>query len=94
MVTTPTHAQPVDLPDFKIDAQMADYGKQVYSQSCFLCHGGGERREKVIFHSGFLEGKYVAQRFVPTRPAAQRRACSHGIQSPCSSQARGAASRW
>ena len=37
----PVQAKPVDLPDFKIDAQLADYGKQVYSQSCFLCHGGG-----------------------------------------------------
>ena len=34
-------SKPVDVPDFKIDAKLADYGKQVYSQSCFLCHGGG-----------------------------------------------------
>ena len=37
----PVQAKPVDVADFKIDAQLADYGKQVYSHSCFLCHGGG-----------------------------------------------------
>ncbi len=37
----PVQAKPVDLPDFKIDSKLADYGKVVYARSCFLCHGGG-----------------------------------------------------
>ncbi|MEM7542528.1 MAG: PQQ-dependent dehydrogenase, methanol/ethanol family [Pseudomonadota bacterium] len=37
----PVWAQPVDPSDFKIDESLASYGQQLYSQSCFLCHGGG-----------------------------------------------------
>ena len=37
----PTYAQPIDLPDFKIDEKLARYGNQLWAESCFLCHGGG-----------------------------------------------------
>ena len=37
----PVQAKPIDVADFKIDPQLAAYGKEVYSHSCFLCHGGG-----------------------------------------------------
>ena len=37
----PAYAKPVDVPDFKIDAELAAYGQDVYAHSCFLCHGGG-----------------------------------------------------
>jgi quinohemoprotein ethanol dehydrogenase len=37
----PTFAHPVDVPGFKVDPQLAAYGKEVFSHSCFLCHGGG-----------------------------------------------------
>ena len=37
----PAYAIPVDLPDFKLDDELVSYGKQIYSESCTLCHGGG-----------------------------------------------------
>ena len=37
----PAFAVPVDPPDFVIDEAQAESGRQLYAQSCFLCHGGG-----------------------------------------------------
>ncbi|MEM7465913.1 MAG: PQQ-dependent dehydrogenase, methanol/ethanol family [Pseudomonadota bacterium] len=37
----PAYAQPVDPPGFKVDAELSGYGKLLFSESCFLCHGGG-----------------------------------------------------
>ena len=37
----PSFAQPIDLPDFKIDVALAEEGKATYSHTCVLCHGGG-----------------------------------------------------
>ena len=37
----PVNAKPLDVPDFKIDPALAEAGKELYSHSCFLCHGGG-----------------------------------------------------
>ena len=37
----PHFPRAIDIPDFEIDADLAAHGKVVYSQSCFLCHGGG-----------------------------------------------------
>ncbi len=37
----PAFAKPVDVPDLTLDADKVAYGQHVYSQSCFLCHGGG-----------------------------------------------------
>ncbi|MDA0821399.1 MAG: PQQ-dependent dehydrogenase, methanol/ethanol family [Proteobacteria bacterium] len=37
----PHFPQALDDPNFVIDPTLAEHGKEVYSQSCFLCHGGG-----------------------------------------------------
>lgn len=37
----PTFATPLDPPDFVVDETLAEYGKNIYAKSCFLCHGGG-----------------------------------------------------
>ncbi len=37
----PFFPQPIDVPEFVIDDQLAAHGRSVYAQTCFLCHGGG-----------------------------------------------------
>ena len=37
----PMLATPVDPKDFEINAAKVAYGEHIYTQSCFLCHGGG-----------------------------------------------------
>ncbi|MGR8948027.1 MAG: PQQ-dependent dehydrogenase, methanol/ethanol family [Gammaproteobacteria bacterium] len=37
----PAYAQPVDPPDFNIDPKLVSRGQALFSESCFLCHGGG-----------------------------------------------------
>jgi quinohemoprotein ethanol dehydrogenase len=37
----PTFANPVDLPDFEIDEQLAEAGATEYGEACHFCHGGG-----------------------------------------------------
>ncbi len=37
----PAFAEPIDVPDFEIDSELAEHGLDVYAESCFLCHGGG-----------------------------------------------------
>ena len=37
----PFFPKPIDVPDFEVDERLAAHGKAVYSQTCFLCHGGG-----------------------------------------------------
>ena len=37
----PAFAVPVDVPDFKIDAKLADKGKERFAHSCMWCHGTG-----------------------------------------------------
>ena len=38
---TPAFAQPVDPPDFKIDAKLAEHGRDLFARSCLYCHGAG-----------------------------------------------------
>jgi len=37
----PFFPKPIDVPAFEIDEELAQYGLSIYSQACFLCHGGG-----------------------------------------------------
>ena len=37
----PAYATPVDVKDFILDEKKVAQGKQLYSESCSLCHGGG-----------------------------------------------------
>ena len=37
----PAYAKPVDIKDFILDERKVAQGKQLYSESCSLCHGGG-----------------------------------------------------
>lgn len=37
----PHFPQPIDVPEFAVDDDLAAHGLSVYSQTCFLCHGGG-----------------------------------------------------
>ncbi len=37
----PAFAQPLDVPDFKIDAKLAEHGKDLFARSCLYCHGAG-----------------------------------------------------
>ena len=37
----PAFAQPLDPPDFKIDAKLAEHGRDLFARSCLYCHGAG-----------------------------------------------------
>lgn len=37
----PAFAQPIDVPEFKIDPSLVKTGLDLYAKSCFLCHSGG-----------------------------------------------------
>jgi len=37
----PVLAMPLDPPEFKVDDALAESGKALYAENCFLCHGGG-----------------------------------------------------
>ena len=37
----PAFAQPLDPKDFKIDAKLAEHGRELYARSCLYCHGAG-----------------------------------------------------
>ena len=36
-----TYAEPIDVPDFKINDELVEHGKTLYAESCTWCHGGG-----------------------------------------------------
>ena len=35
------YATPIDIPNFQIDQELADYGQELYAGYCLLCHGSG-----------------------------------------------------
>ena len=37
----PAYARPIDQPELVLDESLVERGKQIYSESCSLCHGGG-----------------------------------------------------
>jgi quinohemoprotein ethanol dehydrogenase len=37
----PYFEQAIDVPEMKIDADLAAHGQNIFGQSCVLCHGGG-----------------------------------------------------